>query len=151
MANIPMTGRFKGGYSGEFVPYTQGIIKTKTGVEYIKMEGKNIEQRINSFFRKYGNYVCIGMSLKFAQAAAKFTPPNIGKAYIDPKYYSRPIYSLEELAKGLIRTERGRRVHATREDFAALRNGFKFKVVNTKYRASRMEKRTRTFQNFFYR
>lgn len=137
-----MTGNFIGGWSGDFVPYSGGIVRTKNGIEYIRMEGKNIEQRINSFFKKYGNWVCIGMALKFSQAAAKFTPPNIGKAYIDPKYYSRPIYSLEDLAKGLVRTARGRRIHATREDFAALRNGFKFKVVNTKYRASRMERMT---------
>lgn len=141
MARAPMTGNFIGGWSGTFKPYTQGIIKTKTGLEYIRMTGANTAQRINSFFNKFGNWICIGMSLKFSQTAAKFTPPNIGKAYIDPKYYSRPIYSLEELAKGLVRTERGRRVHATREDFAALRAGFKFKVVNTKYRATREQKR----------
>ena len=141
MPRPEMTGNFQGGFSGEFIPYSGGIIKTKSGLEYIRMEGKNTEQRINSFFKKYANYVCIGMALKFSQAAAKFTPPNIGKAYIDPKYYSRPIYSLEELAKGLVRTERGRRIHATKEDFAALRAGFKFKVVNTKYRASRTQRR----------
>ena len=43
----------------------------------------------------------------------------------------------KDLAKGLVRTERGRRVHATKEDYAALRAGYKFKVVNTKYRATR--------------
>ena len=141
MPRPSMTGNFIGGFSGTFKPYSQGIVKTKTGLAYIRMTGKNTEQRINSFFKKFSNWVCIGMALKFSQAAAKFTPPNIGKAYIDPKYYNRPIYSLEELAKGLVRTERGRRIHATKEDYEALRNGFKYKVVNTKYRATRQQRR----------
>lgn len=89
--------------------------------------------RENLNFGFYTEYVARMMLRKFSQVAAKYSPPNIGKANIDNKYYYRPIYKLEDLAKGLVRTERGRRVHATREDFAALRAGMKFKVVNTKY------------------
>lgn len=131
------------GWIGRQRLYTQRLIHTKSGSDYItiKKKGQDIAQRINNFFVKYGNYVYIGMCLRFAEAAAKFTPPNIGKAYIEEKYYSRPIYKLEDLAKGLVRTTRGRRVYATKDDFAALRAGFKFKIINTKYRATREEKR----------
>lgn len=109
--------------------------------QYIRMQGKTIADRINYFFLKYSTMIYIGACMRFAQTAAKYTPPNIGKANIDQKYYSRPIYNLIDLAKGLIVNGRGRRVHATKEDFAALRNGFKFKIINNKYRAPREEKR----------
>lgn len=89
--------------------------------------------RQNLNFGFYTEYVARMMLRKFSEVAAKYSPPNIGKATIDQKYYYRPIYKLEDLAKGLCRTERGRRVYATREDYAALRAGMKFKVVNTKY------------------
>ena len=85
-----------------------------------------------SFYKKYWYFIAQMLYRKFAQVAAKYTPPNIGKAYIDQKYYSRPYYKIEDLAKGLIRTSRGKRLYATKEDFAALRNGFKFKIMNTK-------------------
>lgn len=123
--------------------YNKTFKRQKNGslYNYIRMQGKTVSQRINYFFQKYSTMMYIGACMRFAQTAAKYTPPNIGKAYIDQKYYSRPIYSLTDLAKGLVRTSRGRRVYATKEDFEALRNGFKFKVVNTKYRATREEKR----------
>lgn len=84
-------------------------------------------------FGVYTEYVMRMMMRKFVETAAKFSPPNIGKANIEQKYYYRPIYKIEDLAKGLIRTEKGRVLHATREDFAALRAGMKFKIVNTKH------------------
>lgn len=123
--------------------YNKTHIRKKDGALYnfIRMQGKTVADRINSFFNQFSTLMYIGACSRFAQTAAKYTPPNIGKANIDQKYYSRPIYSLIDLAKGLVRTPRGRRVYATKEDFAALRNGFKFKVVNNKYRATREEKR----------
>lgn len=87
----------------------------------------------NGFFATYTEYFARMLIRKFVETAAIYSPPNIGKANIDNKYYFRPIYKLEDLAKGLIRTEKGRVLHATREDYAALRAGFKFKVVNTKH------------------
>ena len=127
------------GWFGTQRLYTKGLIHTKSGSDYltIQKKGKTIEQRINNFFVKFGNYVAIGMCLRFAEAAAKFTPPNMGKANIEQKYYSRPIYKLDDLAKGLVRTERGKRLYATKEDYAALRSGYKFKIMNTKYRVKR--------------
>lgn len=127
------------GWLGKYTPYTKGIVHVQSGQNFVRIrkQGLTVAQRINDFFARYGNYVAIGMAIRFAEAAARFTPPNIGKATIDEKYYSRPIYSLTDLAKGLVRTPRGRRVHATKEDYEALRNGFKYKVVNTKYRLPR--------------
>lgn len=139
MANL--TGRFSGGWPGTFRPYQQGLIKSRTGDTYIRLYGETVQKRIASFFKQFSNFICIGMSLKFSVAAAKFTPPNMGKAYIDAKYYNRPIYSLTDLARGLVRTSRGRRVYATKEDFTALRAGYRFKVVNTRYRATRQQRR----------
>lgn len=84
-------------------------------------------------FGMYTEYVAKMMLRRFAEVAAKYSPPNIGKATIDQKYYYRPVYKLEDLAKGLVRTEKGRILHATRDDYAALRAGMKFKIVNTKH------------------
>lgn len=84
-------------------------------------------------FGAYTEYVARMVLRKFAQVAARFSPPNIGKAIIDRKYYYRPYYKIEDLINGDVRTERGRRLHATKEDFAALRAGFKYKVMNTKH------------------
>ena len=129
------------GIVGFITPYSKHIVKGANNISYIRLYGKSVEQKINSFLKQFGNYVCIGMSVRFAQTAAKYTPPNIGKSIIDQKYYSRPIVKLDELAKGLVRTARGRRMYATKEDFAALRAGYKYKIVNTKYRINREEKR----------
>ena len=99
-------------------------------------ELKNIAKDMSlgyvAFYKKYWHYIAQMLYRKFAQVAAKYTPPNMGKAYIDQKYYYRPIYKLEDLAKGLCKTQKGRRLYATKEDYAALRNGFKFKIMNTK-------------------
>lgn len=89
------------------------------------------KQNLN--FGMYTEYFARMMLRKFAEVAGRFSPPNIGKAIIDNKYYYRPIYKLDDLAKGLCRTEKGRRLHATKEDFAAMRAGFKFKIMNTKH------------------
>lgn len=95
------------------------------------------------YFRQYLNfgfyteYFARMMLRKFAETAARYSPPNIGKASIEEKYYYRPIYKLEDLAKGLCRTTTGKRLYATKEDYAALRKGMKFKIMNTKYRVKR--------------
>lgn len=124
-------------WSGVWKKYQKDIIrkKQKDGrvINTIRLMGKDQSERINNFFVKYGNYVAIGACLRFSETAAKYTPPNMGKANIDDKYYYRPIYKLRDLAKGLCRLPNGRRLHATKEDFEALRNGYEYKVVNTKY------------------
>ena len=72
----------------------------------------------------------IGVARVFAQTAAKFTPPNMGKAYIENRFYYRPVQELKKLAKGEYA-----HYHATKADYAALRAGYKFRVLNTKYKA----------------
>lgn len=94
---------------------------------YIVMQGKTIADRINYFFLKYSTAIYIGACMRFAEVAAKYTPPNIGKANIEEKYYYRPIQELTKLAKGEYPP-----YHATKADYAALRSGYKFRVLNTK-------------------
>lgn len=106
------------------------IIKAHWDPEIVKnvhMMGQTYAERIQSFFNKYANLVAGGISVTFAEAAAKYTPPNIGKANIEQKYYFRPVQDLTLLVKGEYPP-----YHATRQDYAALREGFKFRVLNTK-------------------
>lgn len=95
--------------------------------QYIRMQGKRIEDRINYFFTKYATAIYIGACMRFSQVAAKYTPPNMGRANIEEKYYYRPIQDLSKLAKGEYPP-----YHATKADYAALRDGYKFRVLNTK-------------------
>lgn len=103
--------------------------KAKDGSDYnyIRMQGKTIADRINYFFLKYSTAIYIGACMRFAETAAKYTPPNIGKANIEQKYYFRPIQDLVKLSKGEYAP-----YHATKADYAALRAGYKFRVLNTK-------------------
>lgn len=99
---------------------------------------QNFNEDLINFMRQNFMYVAQILIRKFAQTAAIYTPPGkkggkrLGSAYIDEAYYYRPYYSLVELAKGNVRTERGRRLYCTKEDFAALRAGYKYKILNTK-------------------
>ena len=70
----------------------------------------------------------------FTATAARFTPPNMGKANIEEKYYFRPVQDLTLLAKGELKP-----YHATKADYAALRQGYKFRVLNTKVGHKRNE------------
>ena len=97
---------------------------------------KNLSQQqaINDTMKKYGLWIVRSMVRVFCQTAAKFTPPNMGKSYIDEKYYYRPVQDLAKLAKGEYKP-----YHATVADYAALRAGFKFRVLNTKVGHKRNE------------
>lgn len=85
------------------------------------------QQAINDTMKKYGLWIIRSMARVFCQTAAKFTPPNMGKSYIDEKYYYRPVQDLSLLAKGQYSP-----YHATKADYQALRKGYKFRVLNTK-------------------
>lgn len=117
--------------AGSFVKFKKWIVEKHFKDGRVQREinlGKGtIEQRIQNFFRKYGDYVLIGMSMKFAETAARYTPPQIGKAYIDKRFYYRPIQDLTLLSKGGYPP-----YHATKADYKALRDGYKFRVLNTK-------------------
>lgn len=98
---------------------------------------QKVKKKINTFFRRYGDAVAIGMCLRFSVAAAKYTPPkNRGKwaASIQNSMYYRPIQDLRLLAKG-----RYPRYYASKKDFQMLRAGYLYRIVNTKYRRKRQD------------
>lgn len=153
MANIPQgKGTFTfGGISvlPQYNSYRQVHVdvKNNTNTYYVpnrltsmpKVDPQKIKQyyKESMNFGQYMQYFARMMLRKFAEVAARYSPPNMGKANIDAKYYMRPIYKLDDLAKGLVRNERGKRLYATKEDYAALRNGMKFKIMNTKHGVKR--------------
>ncbi len=107
---------------------SKGVDKKNFAFESNYREEK-VKARISSFFRRYAEIIYIGMALRFAVEAAKYTPPNMGKAYIDKELYYRPIQDLRLLAKGYYP-----RSHASRKDYQMLRAGYMYRVMNTKYR-----------------
>lgn len=115
---------------------TQRKIKSFRGISDFK-------QNINQFMKQNWIVVCESLIRKFVQTAAIYSPPGkrggrkLGSANIDEVYYWRPVYDLVQLSKGLCKTSKGRVLHATKEDYAALRNGYKYKIMNTKYRVKR--------------
>lgn len=88
------------------------------------------QQAIDDTMKKYGLWILRSMLRVFCQTAAKYTPPNIGRTVIEQKYYTRPIQGLIKLARGGYP-----RSTFTAQDREALRSGYVFKVLNTKYRA----------------
>lgn len=69
----------------------------------------------------------IKASTDFADGAAKATPPSIGKASIEKKYWSRPI-----LVLGLLIRNKYPNHKPTKEDYAQYHNKMKYKVLYTK-------------------
>jgi hypothetical protein len=71
--------------------------------------------------------ILIKTAPEFSKAAAKYTPPNMGKNSIDKKYYTRPVFALLSLIKGYYKGQK-----ATPEDIKAFRSGMKYKILDTK-------------------
>ena len=69
----------------------------------------------------------IKASTDFADGAAKATPPSIGKASIEKKYWSRPI-----LVLGLLIRNKYPNHKPTKEDYDQYRKKMKYKVLYTK-------------------
>ena len=90
-------------------------------------DANHFNHAVNRVIQKYSAWIATEMLRVFVATAARFTPPNMGKANIEEKYYYRPIQDLSLLAKGEYPP-----YHATRADYAALREGYKFRVLNTK-------------------
>lgn len=88
---------------------------------------ENQYQAVNRVMKYWGFTIATAMLRVFVDTAARFTPPNMGHANIEEKYYYRPVQQLSKLAKGEYEP-----YHATKEDFAAMRAGFRFRVLNTK-------------------
>lgn len=65
----------------------------------------------------------------FSNAAAKYTPPCIGKSSIEKKYYERPYLVLIRLIRGGYAGKT-----ATEEDREQFRNGMVYKVLDTRGR-----------------
>lgn len=97
-------------------------------------EVNNQYHAVNRVLKRYAAFVATEMLRTFAATAARFTPPNMGKANIEQKYYFRPVQDLTLLAKGEYAP-----YHATKADYAALRQGYKFRVLNTKVGHKRNE------------
>lgn len=69
----------------------------------------------------------VRLSTSFVGGAAKATPPSIGKASIEKKYWTRPILSLALLVRN-----RYQNFKATKEDYEQYRKKMKYKVLYTK-------------------
>lgn len=71
--------------------------------------------------------ILIRVSTDFADGAAKATPPSIGKASIEKKYWTRPILSLALLVRNKYPKHK-----AVPEDYVQFRKKMKYKVLYTK-------------------
>lgn len=89
----------------------------------------NFEKDVDDIMRRYGLWIMRSLLRVFATEAARFTPPNMGKSTIEDKYYYRPILTLIKLVRGEYR-----RTYATPQDKEMLKQGYNFKVLNTRYK-----------------
>ena len=71
--------------------------------------------------------ILIRVSTDFADGAAKATPPSIGKASIEKKYWTRPI-----LVLGLLIRNKYPNYKPVKEDYDQYRKKMKYKVLYTK-------------------
>ena len=72
--------------------------------------------------------ILINASTQFAAGAATATPPSRNKAVIEKKYWTRPVVYIPSLAKNKT---------ATQTDLEMLKQGYFFKVLNTKREGNR--------------
>lgn len=85
------------------------------------------------FFKKMTVPIVQSLVRTFAVEASKYTPPGsktkrLGSAYIGKEYYSRPIQQFKLLHQGAYKG-----FHMTKKDYQMWRQGYKFRVLNTKY------------------
>ena len=97
---------------------------------------------VAEFFRKMTVPIVQSLVRTFAVEASKYTPPGnktkkLGSAYIAKEYYYRPYYNMIDMSKGLVKSSKGTPIYPTKEDYEAIRKGFKFKVINTKHGVKR--------------
>lgn len=115
--------------------------KISTGHRQFLNSGQ-IFNDIGQYFKKLTVPIVQALIRTFAVEASKYTPPGsktkkLGTAYISKELYYRPYYNMIDMSKGLINDSKGRPLYPTKDDYAAIRNGFKFKVINTKHGVKR--------------
>lgn len=107
------------------------IIKSKfTRSVKVSWDTSEFEQKLKDVgeqIYKETDDILVKLSTSFAGGAAKATPPSIGKASIEKKYWSRPILSLALLVRN-----RYPNYKATKEDYIQYRKKMKYKVLYTK-------------------
>ena len=87
---------------------------------------KNLEE-LRKEIKEDTKDILIRNAPKFAEAAAKYTPPDIGKNTISKEKYTRPILVLARLVNGGYYQYK-----PTQEDINQLRKKMVYKVLNTK-------------------
>ena len=87
---------------------------------------KNLEE-LRKEIKEDTKDILIRNAPKFAEAASKYTPPDIGKNTIDKAKYARPILILSRLVNGGYYQYK-----PTQEDINQLRKKMVYKVLNTK-------------------
>lgn len=87
---------------------------------------KNLEE-VRTELQKDTKSILIRNAPKFVEAAAKYTPPTLGKNTIDKTRYERPVLVLSRLVNGGYSDFK-----PTQEDIAQLRKKMVYKVLNTK-------------------
>lgn len=107
------------------------IIRSKftKGIKF-DYDMSEFEKNVNKFIKDAQDKttdILINVAPDFANYAAKYTPPCVGKNSIEKKYYTRPILSLIKLVAGEYEDQT-----ATDEDRKQLKNKMKFKVLYTK-------------------
>lgn len=115
--------------------------KVSTGHKQFLNSGQ-IFNDVAQYFKRLTVPIVQSLVRTFAVEASKYTPPGnktkkLGSAYIAKEYYYRPYYNMIDMSKGLVKSSKGRPIYPTKEDYAAIRNGYKFKVINTKHGVKR--------------
>jgi hypothetical protein len=87
---------------------------------------KNVEELIKEIPEEITD-ILTEAAPEFSKAAAKYTPPCIGKGTIEKKYYTRPILVLVRLIRGGYQEFK-----ATDEDRKQFKAGMVFKVLDTR-------------------
>ena len=95
--------------------------------EYDMTEFEKNATKVISDIQTETKDILIRVSTDFADGAAKSTPPSIGKATIEKKFWTRPILSL-----GLLIRNKYQNYKPTKEDYVQYRLKMKYKVLNTK-------------------
>lgn len=100
----------------------------KMKIQPLQINGVQQEDRkINDIIEKYSVQIGMALARVFVDEAAKFTPPNMGKSYIDNRLYYRPVQDLQKLKNGEYPPWK-----ITKADLRAMHQGYKFRVLNTR-------------------